>query len=115
MHCSNDHETILGIEDVAIVHAQGTVIGYRFQCPTCATSNDVPAGPDTLAMLHAFGVNTVLPGAGEAPSPVGAHREAVSLRVLLDHPETMAELFKEPEPTPAGRRAIGFAELLSHR
>ncbi len=100
MHCSNDHETILGIEDVAIVHAQGTVIGYRFECPTCATLTDVPAGPDTLAMLHAFGVNTLLPGAGEAPSGVGAHREAVSLRVLLDNPETMAELFKEPEPTP---------------
>ena len=100
MHCSNDHETVLGIEDVAIVHSQGTVTGYRFPCPTCGAINDVPAGPETLAVLHAFGVSAVLPGAGDAPTPVGAHREAVSLRVLLDQPEIAAELFREPEPAP---------------
>jgi len=100
VHCSNDHETILGIEDVAIVHSQGTVIGYRFQCPACDATNEVPAGPETLAVLHAFGVTTVLPGASEAPTPIGAHREAVSLRVLLDQPEIAAQRFKEPERAP---------------
>ncbi len=107
VHCSNDHETILGIEDVAIVHSQGTVIGYRFQCPACDATNEVPAGPETLAVLHAFGVTTVLPGAGEVPTPVGAHREAVSLRVLLDQPEIAAELFKEPEPAPRVQEQSG--------
>jgi hypothetical protein len=97
VHCSNDHETVLGIEDVAIVHSQGTVIGYRFDCPACATPNEVPAGPDTLAVLHAFGVKTVLPGAGAAPDPVSAHRVAVSLRVLLDDPEAAAALFERRE------------------
>jgi len=96
VHCSNDHDTTLGIEDVAIVHANGTVVGYRFKCPTCSTVNDVVASADTLAVLHAFGVTSLESSAEPPPTSVGEQREVVSLRVLLDHPETVSALFAAP-------------------
>ena len=105
VHCSNDHDTTLGIEDVAIVHASGTVVGYRFRCPTCSTLNEVATGPETIAVLHAFGVAALGTSTAGAPSPPSAHREAVSLRVLLDHPDVAASLLA-PAPVPLVEPAV---------
>ena len=107
VHCSNDHDTTLGIEDVAIVHANGTVVGYRFRCPTCFTPNEISASADTLAILHAFGVTSLAKASAPAPVPVAAQREAVSLRVLLDHQEVAAALLAPaPGPSPAPEKVV---------
>ena len=100
VHCSNDHDTTLGIEDVAIVHANGTLVGFRFDCPRCGATNDVDASVETLAVLHAFGVTALSPSSRPAPDPVGGKREAISLRVLLDHPEMADALRVQSAPTP---------------
>ena len=100
VHCSNDHDTTLGIEDVAIVHANGTLVGFRFDCPRCSATNDVDASADTLAVLHAFGVTALVSSSGPAPELVGAKREAISVRVLLDHPEMVEALRLPRVPAP---------------
>jgi hypothetical protein len=107
VHCSNDHDTTLGIEDVAIVHANGTLVGFRFDCPRCGTTNEVDASAETLAVLHAFGVTALEPSSRPEPELVGAEREAVSLRVLLDHPEIVEALHM---PQRATARADAHAE-----
>ena len=107
VHCSNDHDTTLGIEDVAIVHANGTLVGFRFDCPRCGATNDVVAGAETLAVLHAFGVTALAPSSRPAPEPVGAKREAITLRVLLDHPELVEALRLASTPGPRVEEQTG--------
>ena len=117
MHCSNDHETVLGIEDVAIVHTQGTVIGYRFQCSTCAMSNDVPARP-TLWRCSArpFGVGAeYFPAWASRRVPWARTARPSACGCFSTIPRPWQSCSRDPEPTPAGRRANGFAEPLSHR
>ena len=99
VHCSNDHDTTLGIEDVAIVHANGTLVGFRFDCPRCGATNDVDASAETLAVLHAFGVTALSPSSRPGLT-LSEEREAISLRVLLDHPEMADVLSVQSVPTP---------------
>ena len=102
VHCSSGHDTTLTIDDVAIADANGIVIGYRFECPTCSTLNDVAAGPEMLAVLHAFGATSIVAAPPDvAPKLVSTHRELVSLRVLLDHPELVGPLVA---PATTGQR-----------
>ena len=98
VQCSKGHVVSVTPDEIRLVHRDRVVVGMLTHCPTCNVVDEQPRSPAVLAVLHAFGV-TGLVGSTETPGTPGptdigidqARRDAVSLRVMLDHPELWRE------------------------
>jgi hypothetical protein len=97
IRCRHDHDCRVSIDDVAVVHADGHVVGLRFDCPVCCATNDVVSSTQVAAVVHAFGARADTTDATIEPALAGEpQHQILSLRVLLDDPDVMSRFAESP-------------------